>query len=297
MNIDFETFIVQIEPDGLACLTALAIKSPQPICNLCRLIRLGERKVKEIMLRLERFGYAGQVAPIDASRWSITDKARGIIAALFQNLLGRGSDPRQLSLSAGSNPDDLAPVVGSNPATLEDVARGAQHALIHSDQIIDHSIFDHDHDSEMNETATRDAQAVEKSLDENGIRDLPGKPNRTILLADVWVTPERITAAIERAKVNPRRMSPSPIGLAVTELLKHRPEIDEWIQRHTQAEQADPIEIETWVDHKSIAIAQARAEIKRIEDAMNSATWDDHQRLSIERQAAYAQLHTLLGQG
>jgi hypothetical protein len=297
MNIDFETFIVQIEPDGLACLTALAIKSPQPIGNLCRLIRLGERKVKEIMLRLERFGYAGQAAPIDASRWSITDKARGIIAALFQNLLGRGSDPRQLSLSAGSNPDDLAPVVGSNPATLEDVARRAQHALIHSDQIIDQSIFDHDHEFELNETAPRDEKAVAAALDRFDIRDLPGKPNRSTLLADAWVTPERIQAAIERAKVNPLRKSPNYTGLAIAELLRHRPEVDEWIARHAASAGADPIEITNDADDTSATIAQARAEIKRIEDAMNSATWDDHQRLSIERQAAYAQLHTLLGQG
>jgi|WetSurMetagenome_2_1015567.scaffolds.fasta_scaffold265402_2 hypothetical protein len=300
MNItDYETFVAQIEPDGLACLTALAIKSPQPISELGRIVRLGERKVKEIMQRLHRFGYAGPVAPLDLTKWNITTKAQALLSGFFQNLLGRGSDPRQLSLSNGSNPEQ-SPRGGSDPASLDldGVARRAQHALIHSDQIIDQSFeFDHDHDSEMNETAERDVQAVAAALDTYKIRDLPGKPNRTILLADVWVTPERITAAIERAKANPLRQSPSPIGLAVAELLKHRPEIDEWIEQHAQAEQAEPIEVEQRVDHKAIAIAQARAEIKRIEDAMNSATWEDHHSLSIERQSAYAQLHTLIGQG
>jgi hypothetical protein len=297
--IDFETFIVQIEPDGLACLSALAIKSPQPIGELCRLIRLGERKVKEIMIRLERFGYAGQAAPIDATNWHITNKARAIIAALFQHFIGHGSDPRQLPLLTGSNPDHLAPAE-SDPAFVEEIAlraRRAQHALIHSDQIIDQINSDSDHDSEMNETQKppRDAKAVARALDLACIRDLPGKANRTRLLSDPWTTPERIEAALARARNNPLRKSPNPIGLAVAELLNHRPEIDAWIEaRQTEAAGTVDPTSQPVIDDRASAIATARAEIKRIEDAMNVATWDDHQLLIIDRQKAYAALHKLI---
>lgn len=245
MNLtEFETFIVQVEPDGFTCLTALAIESPQHINDLVRTVRICERKVKEIMQRLYRFGYAGPVAPLNLSKWNITTKAKSLLLWFFQNLIGHGSDPRQLSLLTGSNPDHITPA-GSDPSSLEDVARRAQRALIHSDQIIDQSVFDpdNDHESEMNEPA-RDVRAVAAALDRNCIKDLPskaGKPennNRTKLLADAWVTAERIDAAIERAKVNPKRLSPSPIGLAVAELLKHRPEIDEWISDHGKVEVA-----------------------------------------------------------
>jgi hypothetical protein len=296
MNLtDFEAFVTNIEPDGLACLTALAIKSPQPISDLCRIVRLGERKVKEIMLRLDRFGYAGPVDPLDGSKWHITDKAKAMLFGLFQNILGHGSNPRQALLtSTGSNPDQLA-CGGSDPANLGYVARGAQPPLIHSDQIIDQSNSDFDHESEMNETPhpPRDTQSVAAALDRYGIRDLPGKPNRATLQADVWVTAERIGAAIERARVNPLRKSPNPIGLAVAELLRHRPEIDEWIAQHLAGEPVGPTS-QPVIDERSAAIASARAEIKRIEDAMNVATWDEHHRLSTDRQKAYAVLHNLI---
>lgn len=269
---EYEMMARLIEPDGVTCVMALAIKSPLSVDDLCRIIKRKARYVTDLMDRCFRYGYAGPNAPLDLSTWHITDKARAMIAALFQNLIGHGSNPRQTLLTTpGSNPDHLA-IGGSNPASLDldGVARGAQHALIHSDQISDQSSdFDHDQESEMNETAARDVQAVAAALDRYGIRDLPGKPNRTILLADEWVTPERITAAIERAKVNPRRMSPSPIGLAVAELLRHRPEIDEWMAQHAQAEQAEPIEsdpeTDLFIEH-SRKLHAVYEEFKRISD-------------------------------
>jgi hypothetical protein len=251
MLLDYETLIGQIEPTGFTCLVALAIKSPQPVDDLSSMLHLGERKVKEILERCFRFGYIGPVAPLDFSKWHITTKGRALLHAFFQIFLGDGSNPRQLILP-GSNP---ATDGGSNPTGLNlgYVARGAQPPLIHSDQIIDQS-FDQNHDFEMNEKppAARDLQAVAAELDRHGIKDLPGKPNRSTLLADSWVTPERIAAAIQRAERNPLRKSPNPIGLAVAELKSHHAGIDEWIAQHapvneeTQSEPDETPPPEPW---------------------------------------------------
>lgn len=231
--IEFESMAALIEAPGVVAVCALAIKSPLTIYELARVIKRSVRNAKEILLRVSYYGYVGEGGPLDQTVWHITDKARDIIAAVFAHLLPRGSDPRQLPLpgsdpvSAGSDP---ASVATSAPSVCAPRAQ----PIIHSDQIIDQNSEFSESEIEMNETpdAPRDRPAVSAALDRQHIRDLPGKPNRTALLADAWVTPARIDAAIARAQANPYRKSPSPIGLAVAELMKHAPEIDAWLEAH-----------------------------------------------------------------
>jgi hypothetical protein len=238
--LHYETLVGQVGAEGVTCLMALAIESPQPLENLAALIRREARKARTVLDRLMRYGYAGPVAPLDFSKWHITSKGREILGIVFHLFLGRGSDPRQLALPlSGSDPVQLAhSAAGSDHAAQEVVdavsglARGARAAITHSD----HDPIDPSHDqsrSDLNdrEPAPRDLQAVAAALERHGIRDFDGKPNRTRLLQDAWITAERIDAAVERARHNPLRKSPSPLGLAVAELLAHRPEIDEMVDR------------------------------------------------------------------
>jgi hypothetical protein len=159
-------------------------------------------------------------------------------------------------------------------------ARAARAGIIHSD----HDLINPNHDqhqSDLNdrEPAPRDLQAVAAALERHGIRDLPGKPNRTWLLRDAWITAERIDAAVERARHNPLRKSPSPIGLAVAELLAHRLEIDEMVNRRQvngtrKAEEesgidAEPVELMDHPQAKSWNAAMGELQLE-----MTRATFD-----------------------
>lgn len=148
----------------------------------------------------------------------------------------------------------------------------------------------------MNETATRDVQSVAKSLDANGIRDLPGKANRSILLADGWVTPERIEAAMARARVNPLRKSPNPTGLAVAELLRHRPEVDQWIEQHSalSSDQETPADRIVAAPHPATLIRQR---IAACTQQLEHATWDESDKLRAEIKQLYKDLSGALEDG
>ncbi len=229
---DYDTLVGQVTPDGVVCLVALYMESPQPIDRLANLCRQDERTLKRnVIAKCELHNYAAT----NGIGYFITEKAKTVIKALVEaiaNLLG---------LQAHSQSTPANPISPQAPLPL---LNQPAHNARASDQII---LSDQDQnlksDQERSDQSERTRRAeVETLLNAYRVKE----PARSQLLADNWCTADRFKRAITRAQNNPNRRSPSPLGLALHELQKHidttpEPDVSEPEDDAEQQRTIDPV--------------------------------------------------------
>lgn len=208
----------QVTADGVICLMALYIEdtmSEDALASLC------ERSLKHmrtvVFPKLHLHHYAETVSVFI----KITSKARDIltqIGSAFATSFGLQAAAH--SADAATPIDAQAPLIGliapvenfSTPLSLSD-----------HDLIIDQK-SDLDQIERNTAQTPRDIQAIAALLDRHNVYE----PKRSKLLADRWVTVQRIEAALYRSQHNTKRKSANPVPLAISELLdpRYRPAID-----------------------------------------------------------------------
>lgn len=231
----YDRLIGEVTHDGFHCLMAMALEYPSPIgiSELLRFCRIkDDRTLKPALARCEDYGYAQPVAPLDRTRWTISD----IFKRIFGDLIRAFATA--LGIQAASQLDSANPIATQAPAQLSLPCVNYAERLSLSDQIIDQNS---DHDQNQSERTAakipRDLTAIGALLSRHGVYE----PKRSRLLADDWVTVERIEAALYRSQHNAKRTSPNPVPLAIAELLnpKYRPAIDSTVAQ--LAEQTHPL--------------------------------------------------------
>lgn len=293
----------QVTADGVICLMALYIEdtmSEYALASLC------ERSLKHmrtvVFPKLHLHHYAETVSVFI----KITSKAREIVAQIgsaFATSLGlqaaaHSADAATPIDAQAPLPLSIAPVENfSTPLSLSD-----------HDQI---TTLKSDLDQIERNTAQtpRDISAIAALLDRHHVYE----PKRSKLLADRWVTVQRIEAALYRSQHNTKRKSANPVPLAISELLDplYRPAIDATAAQLSAGQppaapspigrgqgEGDVIESDTAEEQakrqRDADISAAYKELQRLNRAIDQASIDDRPALIAQRRAVHQRWQSLI---
>lgn len=299
----------QVTADGVICLMALYIEdtmSEDALASLC------ERSLKHmrtvVFPKLHLHHYAETVSVFI----KITSKARDILAQIgsaFATSIGLQAAAH--SADAATPIDAQAPLpglLGLPPVTpVENFSTPL--SLSDHDQIIDQK-SDLDQTERNTAQTPRDIQAIAALLDRHHVYE----PKRSKLLADHWVTVQRIEAALYRSEHNSKRKSANPVPLAISELLdpRYRPAIDATAAQLSAGQPpAAPSPVgegwgegdsREWVDtadelarrQRDADISAAYRELQRLNHAIDQASIDDRPALIAQRRAVHQRWQSLI---
>lgn len=293
----------QVTADGVICLMALYIEdtmSEDALASLC------ERSLKHmrtvVFPKLHLHHYAETVSVFI----KITSKAREIITQIgsaFATSLGlqaaaHSADAATPIDAQAPLPLSIAPVENfSTPLSLSD-----------HDLIIDQK-SDLDQIERNTAQTPRDIQAIAALLDRHNVYE----PKRSKLLADRWVTVQRIEAALYRSQHNSKRKSANPVPLAISELLdpRYRHAIDATAAQLAAGQptaNSYPVErsedgggregVDTAEDlarrQRDADISAAYRELQRLNRAIDQASIDDRPALIAQRRAVHQRWQSLI---
>ena len=252
-----QTLRAQVTSDGVICLMALYIEDEQSEARLANICGRSVKHMRTVVFPLLHLhAYAETVSVF----LKITSKAREIISKIgstFATLFGI----QATALSAVSATPDTAQAELPNLVSEAETGGKVFHALSFiQDQNSDQSL-DQDQESRVSERnadeAPRDLQAIVAWLDQHHVVDpINGKRKyRSLILANPWCTLDRLNAALERARLNPNRLSDNYVGLALHELTDpkrtHYTEIDAMVKvikaqtmQESAAKERDAVQVE-----------------------------------------------------